>query len=417
MKNRFITAILLAAASAALLPSAYGEDAQSKPAEDESAQTKPAELKKPPELDPALKRLEQLKAEFQQTAKGDEKTVKLESFLTEAVNVGNAFMGELKYEDAIRAVNSARPIAIQTKSEQLADLNELGKEALRKKTILNRIDGLLDRFEKNKTDKALAKQIVEAYLLELDAPAQATITAAESGDPELIKRVGQAVVEPSQLTLENTIEMGDWYAALAKKPGPGKAVATERAMQYYQAAQSAGISDEKVKKRVSLAIKGLTPPSMAGVDEAHRNNELTAAMAKIFASLKQEFQPPKGGGWWNSEDKRNAVQAMLNQQIPPNTTLGFQGKISKFHYSNRFYQNKFIVSLSVALPDVGNRRTEADITVYILESEIPKFIPGAEITARGSVKRINLYSDYNDIDFGLCKVLGFKPAADMMLTK
>ncbi len=417
MKNRFIVAALLMTSCAALTPFAtYAQDAADKPAGEETAQTKPAELKKAPELDPALKHLEQLKAEFQQTPKGDEKTVKLESFITEALNVGNSFVAELKYDDAIRAVNIARPIAVQTKSEQLNDLNELGKEAQRKKIIMNRIDGLLDRFEKNKSDKALAKQIVEAYLLELDAPAQATITAAESGDPDLIKRVGLAVVEPSKLTLDNTIELGDWYAALAKKPGLGKAVATERALQYYQAAESSGIQDDKVKKRVALAIKGLTPSSMSGVDDAHRNNELTAAMSKIFASLKPDFQPPKSG-WWNDESKRNAVQAMLNQSIPPNTQVGFQGKISAFHHSYRFYQNKHIVSLSLALPEVSGRKTEADITIYVLEADIPRFVPGAEITGRGPIKRINVWGDMNDIDFGLCKVLGFKPAADMMITR
>jgi hypothetical protein len=420
-KNRFIISGVLLCGSALACAGevTFGEDApENKPAAEEGAATKPSTVKKAPELDPALKKLEQMKVEFQQAPKGDEKTAKLDAFLTEAINVANAFGTDLKYEDALRAVNSAKPIAITTKADQMAELNDLAIQLQRKKVILNRIDGQLDQLEKNKSDKNLAKQIVETYLLELDAPAQATIVAAESGDPELIKRVGLAVVEPKDLSVNDAVELGDWYAALAKKPGPGKAVATERAMLYYQTALSSTIPDEKVKKRVELAVKTLKPAgAAAGVDDAHRNNELTAAMSAIIAKLKPEFQPP-ARGWWNDDNgKRSAVQTMMNQAIPANTSVSFQGRIKAVHYTSPFARDKSTMSLSIALPDVAGRKTEGDMMLYIPNSEIPKFVPGAEITGRGPVKRINIWSDMNDIDFGYCKIYGYKAAADMMMTK
>ncbi len=421
MKNRFmITAILLGACLMANHGGLMAQDPDTKTdgkaAGEEGAATKPSEVKKAPELDPALKKLEAMKMEFQKEAKGDEKTAKLDAFLAEAINLANAFSTDLKYDDALRAVNSAKPIAIQTKSDQLAELNELSIQISRKKVILNRIDGLLDRFEKNKADKNLAKQIVEAYILELDAPAQATIAAAECGDPELIKRVALAVVEANQLSVNDSVELGDWYAQLAKKPGPGKAIATERALQYYQAALSSTIPDDKVKKRVELAVKTLTPSVAAGTDESHKNNELTAAMAKVFAKLRPEFQPP-ARGYWGDDGKRHAVQALLNQAIPAYTQVGFQGKVKQIHYTSPYARDKSTVSLSISLPEVAGRKTEANMMIYIPNSEIAKFSPGAELTGRGPMRRINLWSDMNYVDFGYCKILGLKAAPDMMLTK
>ena len=112
-----------------------------------------------------------------------------------------------------QAYQVAGTIKLPEKNDIYEDLRAAGNYEM----IHNRIEGLRGALARNQKDPFSRKQLVMAYLVDLDRPEEAVKYLNARVDPALGKNVTMAAGKRSQLTDANFLALGVWYRSLAAK--------------------------------------------------------------------------------------------------------------------------------------------------------------------------------------------------------
>jgi hypothetical protein len=365
----------------------------------------------PTEADLAIKQLEVLRNDFQITKPADERALKLDEFISQALSTASTFNTELQFDDALRAINLALPIAMQTKSERSNELNDLAKDVRRRRTIKLRLEPQLDRLRKNKTDRTLARSLIEAYVLELDALPQAQQMARDAEDEILIARLELVGKDPLELSAVEAVDIGDWYYQMSQKPGMLKNIATGRAVQSYEAAIMTGIEDDKVKKRVELALKTLSPKDGAKTDTAVDASgekvdvsvEGNAEMFRILGNLPQQLRPTIGRGF--SESQRPSVESYLERFFFRGKTTTFKGTATNIRVQNYSGDSKVLYA-TLEFETRHKLRVRAWFKAHVKLADVDMIRQANQLIIRGPVESLDIWGSSPTIylNIGYCKL-------------
>jgi hypothetical protein len=346
------------------------------------------------ELTGYIKELEGLRAEVNK-AKGEEKTQKIGELLSRAQTLSNQYIDKFKFDEAGKLIQVVSVIASGSKTGVAEELVATSKQLGRKKNSLNKVNQLVARLNPEKPDPKAAKQIVDIYLFELDAPEKAQEHAAATAEKGLDAKIRLISADPETLTSVNLVELGDFYTAVAKASPAYKEIATERAGKAYHAAIDKGIKDEKVLKRVQAAVgsaasadKEKAPPYQGPTGEV--NQALIGFYQRLPANLVQE------SGAFSAENKKTVAQ-LARRTFNPGASMTIGGVITGVTVAEGHLKDKAVATIALILEDVTDRKATASVTVPINKNEAGRISAGGQIVLKARLVSADLNNATNVI--------------------
>lgn len=130
-----------------------------------------------------------------------------------------------------RRANAAAQKLDQTRRSEIRDqLTDL-QNRMRKRLKLN---GLIGKLKANPNDATAAHDLAMFYAVEMDDASKALLCARKTRDADFIARITLTGKNIAILTEQESLQMGDWYASVARKATNGSRVAMmQRAHQCY----------------------------------------------------------------------------------------------------------------------------------------------------------------------------------------
>lgn len=237
----------------------------------------------------ATERVVPLRRRMYASARGDEKIELGERLIDDYVRSAEA---KLANEDASGAYRDALGIATAIKSDRRDPVNDAMMAARDRLVLLSRIDKLKAQLKARPDDAAIAKQLVMAYVVDLDDPDAARKYTFLLKDEKLVANVTAAAKSLDALTLPETRALGDWYHGLAGKSrhAAPKARLLTRARGYYDSFQTRA---EKPDALVALALNDIdaTLEKLGAAADAAAGAKVGGAKADLLKmiDLKKHF--------------------------------------------------------------------------------------------------------------------------------
>lgn len=151
-----------------------------------------------------------------------------------------------------------------------------------------RIVQLKERLLRNANDQAAVTELLRLLVIEEDDPAAARGYAQLSTDTAWKSNIPLAAKPMSDLTENEVMTLGDWYAGLATKAaGDGGKRVSKRAKDYYERFLLLHATPDLARKRVELAMKSIN---------------VVADTKKLLTTLK----PSKRRVWYDAPPKDRA---------------------------------------------------------------------------------------------------------------
>lgn len=209
----------------------------------------------------------------------------IERLLWKADHTPSAKAGQL-----VDLLQRANTVAGKIQSTMRATIHARLEAASKTKALLDRVESMKKTLKADPHDKKTREQIINFYLVTLDAPAGASAMVNEDIEPATRRRLAVAAfgglgVEPSEV-----LTLGRWYRELAGKAGPeAKTNMLLRARRYYEVVLS---SNSTVKRTPSTAT---TQPKAAPATQKTGPSmlELHAAAAAELKSIVAELEKIK----------------------------------------------------------------------------------------------------------------------------
>ena len=128
----------------------------------------------------------------------------------------------------------AMPVATAIRSERKASIGVELKLALARQRAVKQIEELQSRLKANPTDSAVARQIVNLHVVELDHP-KGAIEVAEVANNEATKLLPLTFKNEDDLSIQNNLDLANWYGGLAGTASKdSKPVMLRRAVGYFE---------------------------------------------------------------------------------------------------------------------------------------------------------------------------------------
>lgn len=147
----------------------------------------------------------------------------------------DALAAQRKYDDALARYKEAASVAAAVRSARLGLVQSKIKAIADRQKTLAKVDKLKARLAATPQDHAVAMEVIDTYLLDLDDPAGAAEWAGRSSDATLKQMVPLAARDAGELAEAELLTLGAWYKSLARSASGSAArgVALARAQDYY----------------------------------------------------------------------------------------------------------------------------------------------------------------------------------------
>ncbi|MBI1368105.1 MAG: hypothetical protein GC162_05565 [Planctomycetes bacterium] len=194
----------------------------------------------------------------------------------EALINANVAMGEMQeqsndYLHALLSYRRAGAVALAVQSPRVKIIQAGINAAANRQRKYNDLTKLIERYEKDPDNRSLATQLARVYLYEMDDPQTAAKFADKCDDPTIAQNAKLAQMPVKTLSLEQSMQLGEWYSGIAMLSDPAMRGALHlRAHRYYTAAFDKADANDKVKRQIvgsldiinlSLREVGIEPPA------------------------------------------------------------------------------------------------------------------------------------------------------------
>jgi hypothetical protein len=214
--------------------------------------------KVPADAAAALDRVATIREKQYQAVKGPDKADAGEVFIESVLVAAAAHMASGATTEGMALLRKALVAANAIKSDRKNEIQRRIDFAATRLRIEKQVADLKAKVEANPDDAAVRKQLVQACLVELDAPAQAEKFLNESSDP-LLRKYVPAVSKGVDAAPEIAcMELGEWYRSLGEAPGltpGGREAMLKRARAYYQRFLNLHKADDIARNQAVLAVK------------------------------------------------------------------------------------------------------------------------------------------------------------------
>jgi hypothetical protein len=207
---------------------------------------------------PAFDKIAMIREKQYLAAKGLDKADAGEVFIESVLAAAAAHMASGAATEGTALLRKALVVANAIKSDRKNEIQgriDLAAAHLRTE---KQVEDLKAKLEANPDDAAVRKQLVQACLVDLDAPAQAEKFLNESSDP-LLRKYVPAVSKGVDAAPEIAcMELGEWYRSLGEAPGVspgGKEAMLKRARAYYQRFLNLHKTEDIARNQATLAVK------------------------------------------------------------------------------------------------------------------------------------------------------------------
>jgi hypothetical protein len=206
----------------------------------------------------ALDRVATIREKQYQAVRGPDKADAGEVFIESVLVAAAAHMASGATTEGMALLRKALVAANAIKSDRKNEIQGRIDFAATRLRIEKQVADLKAKVEANPDDAAVRKQLVQACLVELDAPAQAEKFLNESSDP-LLRKYVPAVSKGVDAAPEIAcMELGEWYRSLGEAPGltpGGREAMLKRARAYYQRFLNLHKAEDIARNQAVLAVK------------------------------------------------------------------------------------------------------------------------------------------------------------------
>jgi Leucine-rich repeat (LRR) protein len=169
-----------------------------------------------------------------QTSSGPQRTAAASAYIDRALQVADALAAEQKYDEAVAVCEKAKA-ALVTSAVRHNDVLERALVFKEEQAAAKRVTALKLTLKATPHDAAMAIELVQILMLDVDAPDQALAYVDSTHDLTLKRIVPLAAKDLPALTDVESLAVGDWYRAHTAKPGKlANITAWNRANACYQ---------------------------------------------------------------------------------------------------------------------------------------------------------------------------------------
>ncbi len=398
MNNRFLFSALFSGALLCLSMPAHLVFAEAPAAE---APAKPKAAQTDSTLAKEVAELDALRGEIGK-AKGEEKSRKTAELLSRAKELADAYIQDLKFEEAGKVLQPASQIANSSKTGLADDIKLLINEVPKKKAAANRVQQLTAKFDKAKPDAKNAKIIVDLYAFDLELPDKAVEYADYTADKTLSAKLKLAATPLDSLESTQLVEVGDFYSQAAKTNLPLKTQLSENARKAYQKALEKGIKDEKVKKRVENASMGEKDKAAAPTTPV---GELNHQIVQFYQTLPKEYQVE--GPFTDEQKKAIASQVKSKFEGRSVTVGGVVTAVTSAPLAGS--KDKVTLNVTLDLQDITDRAVTATIAITVPKANENSVTVNGQMLAQGRIASITLNNSANSIKMTMGDLKAYKP--------
>lgn len=192
----------------------------------------------PDKADESDKKIITIRQKQYATARGDDKTEAASKYIDALATHADRKLTELDSASALTSYRTALAIATASRSERKTELADKINVTSNRMRIDKQISVIKEKLLKDPPDRqALAVDLLNIYLIDLDSPAEAEKSLYLTSDAAYKANVPLAAGPHEKLTAEQSLALGDWYRGFADKArtAAAKPPMLVRALGYYQA--------------------------------------------------------------------------------------------------------------------------------------------------------------------------------------
>jgi hypothetical protein len=206
----------------------------------------------------ALDRVATIREKQYQAVKGPDKADAGEVFIESVLVAAAAHMASGATTEGMALLRKALVAANAIKSDRKNEIQGRIDFAATRLRTEKQVADLKAKVEANPDDAAVRKQLVQACLVGLDAPAEAEVFLNDSSDPSVRKYVPAVSKGVDAAPEIACMELGEWYRGLGEAPGVtpgGKEAMLKRARAYYQRFLNLHKTEDIARNQATLAVK------------------------------------------------------------------------------------------------------------------------------------------------------------------
>ncbi len=231
----------------------------------------------PDKIDESDKKIIAIRQKQYAAAKGDEKSEAAGRYVDALVSQADRKLAERDSAAALTSYRSALAIATASRPERKAELTGKINVVSTRMRVDKQIDTIKEKLLKDPPDRqALASELLNLYLVDLDNPAEAEKSLYLTGDAVYKANVPLASGPHDKLTAEQSLALGDWYRGFADKAklAANKPPMLVRALGYYQhylekSTAADGLNQTKAKVYVEKLTAELNRLQPGAAEMAH----------------------------------------------------------------------------------------------------------------------------------------------------
>ncbi len=190
-------------------------------------------------------------------SRGDDRKTYGAKLVVALVEAGDAQLRDGKGAEAVRQYRMAFSTARTVRLDDTDGIKSKLDYATQVVKLERRLTLLKNKLEGNPNDRAAADELVTAYVVQLNNPAEAA-KYAFAADPALKRNVALAVQPIGGLNAQESLLLGKWYASFADgETGPAKVAMLDRAVRCYQRFLLVDTSKNLDRTTAELQVKRL----------------------------------------------------------------------------------------------------------------------------------------------------------------
>ena len=158
-------------------------------------------------------------SQFAGTLKKKDKAEAGEALILALVMLGDLHLDQGKINDAMIAYRRAMSVARSIRFDRFEEIKAKLNAATTRQRLVRRAEQLAARLAANPKDEALARQLVQIYLVEMDNPVAAAEYALLLDDATLLENISRMTQEADSPSEDDSKSLGQWYKELAATAG------------------------------------------------------------------------------------------------------------------------------------------------------------------------------------------------------
>jgi hypothetical protein len=258
----------------------------------------------------AATRISDLLQKGYSAAHGDEKKTVGPRYLAALTDLADAQAASGALTEALLTCRRAMGVAgaLHEKTADIQSRLELYTEHQRS---MAKIDALHKKLQADKTDHAAAKDLILAYAVELDNPAEARKYTFLADDAKLAELLRLASSDPASLEAEQCMELAEWYRDLAEgaPTPPSKLAMLQHAHDHYARFLELHPDTDLTRTKATLAL--------AKVDQSlgKKAGDAPDAAGWIDALKLVEVEKHRLAGEWARKDEMVACPSSVPNAV------------------------------------------------------------------------------------------------------